>query len=285
MQTEADGNPASWQIRFPEKGRGHARGRYYRSGQKSGQSHNLHPSRSPVLYLWGALGMVCSDHTTPTQKPVASPAPVPGMGRHSSGSLLLYPKQANTNLQRAHRIPARHQLHIEAKGITACEPRQSQAEQRLSPAPSFPTERRTALATKSCKSTDSHYWNSAWTLDLRCLTSIAKTGTRKHPNAKESTYLHHANGILAAENKELRQTASRPCRAPARHTCHALVPSALRRKVPHGPRLQRTQANGRAHAAQSGPGAMGRQSQHAQALTWSQGWQREPDLTLGFHRN
>lgn len=39
--------------------------------------------------------MVCSDYTTPKQKPVASPAPVPGMGRHSSGSLLLYPKQAD----------------------------------------------------------------------------------------------------------------------------------------------------------------------------------------------
>lgn len=40
-----------------------------------------------------------------------------------------------------------------------------------------------------------------------------------------------------------------------------------------------------AHTAQSGPGAMGRQSQHTQALTWSQGWHREPELTLGFHGN
>lgn len=87
--------PASWQIRLPEKGRRHAKGKYYRSGQKSGQSHNLHPSRSAVLYLWGALGIVCSDHTTPKQKPVASSAPVPGMGKHSSRFLLLYPKQVD----------------------------------------------------------------------------------------------------------------------------------------------------------------------------------------------
>lgn len=40
-----------------------------------------------------------------------------------------------------------------------------------------------------------------------------------------------------------------------------------------------------AHAAQSGPGAMEKQSQHTQALTWFQRWQREPHLTLGFHRS
>lgn len=40
-----------------------------------------------------------------------------------------------------------------------------------------------------------------------------------------------------------------------------------------------------AHTAQSGPGAMRRQSQHTQALTWSQSCQKEPDLTPGFHRS
>lgn len=56
QQYKAGRNPASLQTDSQKRGGGHARGKYYRSGQKRGQCHNLQPSRSPVLYLWGALG-------------------------------------------------------------------------------------------------------------------------------------------------------------------------------------------------------------------------------------